>query len=141
MAMKNMKTYNQLLTLKTFKERFEYLKLDSQVGNITFGYARYINQKFYQSPEWRQVKRQVIIRDNGFDLGCEGYAIIGRPIIHHINPITIEDLTNKNPFVLDPNNLILVSDETHRAIHLGLSELLPSNELIERTPGDTLPWR
>lgn len=136
-----MKSYSELIRLKTFEERFEYLKLKGNVGGRTFGSERYLNQVLYQSPEWRNFRRKIIIRDNGCDLGMEGYSIDGiKIIIHHINPITIEDIKNRSPKIFDPDNVICVSHMTHEAIHYGDKNLLPS-VATERRPGDTCPWK
>lgn len=135
------KTYRELSRLDTFEERFEYLKLNGQVGESTFGWDRWINQNFYhRSPEWRSIRNQIIIRDNGCDLGVEGYEIVGRILIHHINPITMEDIETLSPMLLDPENLICVTHDTHNAIHYSDSSLL-RRAPVERTPYDTCPWR
>lgn len=136
-----MRTYSELITLQTFKERFDYLKLDGAVADVTFGFDRYLNQILYKSPEWRKVRDEVIVRDNGFDLGLEGSEITGRVIVHHMNPITIEDIVQHNPHVFNPEFLISVSHNTHNAIHYGDYDLIPQNELVIRTPNDTSPWR
>ena len=134
------KSYRELIRLKTFEERFEYLKTNSVIGEATFGSHRWLNQVLYTSPEWRQFRRQVIIRDNGCDLGMEGYSVDGdRIIIHHINPLTIEDVQNRDRKIFDMDNVICVSDRTHKAIHYGDKDLLPAVP-IERHPGDTLCW-
>lgn len=133
------KTYSELIKLKTFNERFEYLKLDGTVGRITFGSRRYLNQLLYRSTEWRQLRHKVIVRDEGRDLACEGYDIFGYTIIHHINPISIEDLQNNDPRIFDMENVILTSLSTHNAIHYGDEDLLPG-VVTERTKGDTLLW-
>ena len=135
------KTYSELIKIPTYKERFEYLKLDGIVGKDTFGYDRYLNQAFYNSPEWRRFRRDIIIRDNGCDLACEGYEIRGKIILHHINPITQDDLISRRRDVLfDPENIICVSHNTHNAIHYGDVNLLITGP-IERTANDTCPWR
>ena len=135
------RTYSELNILPTFKERFEYLKLDGQVGVDTFGRDRYYNQIFYQRDiEWRQARRQVIIRDLGCDLGLEGYEIHKGIIIHHMNPITIEDILNRNPDIFNPEYLICTSQKTHNAIHYGDSSLL-FQAPVERTKNDMCPWR
>lgn len=135
------KTYLELSELKTFEERFKYLQMNSFVGDVTFGYERYLNQKFYTSKEWRKVRRDVIIRDNGCDLGIPGRELVGKVYIHHINPITPKDIANQNlSALLDPDNLITVSFETHQAIHYGdISQT--TNLPAERKPGDTCPWK
>lgn len=134
------KRYSELVTLPIFKERFEYLKLNGRVGDLTFNGHRYLNQKLYQCNEWKTVRRKVIIRDAGCDLACEGYEITGKMLIHHINPITIEDVLERRYCVFDLENLVLVSFDTHNAIHYGDSNLL-SKELVVRTKNDTCPWR
>ena len=134
------KTYSELITLNTFEERFEYLRLDGSVGIQTFGFDRYLNQLLYNSPEWKRCRRDIILRDNGCDLALEGYEIYGRILIHHINPIAIDDITNRSPIIFDPENLISTTHNTHNAIHYGDEKLL-NRPLIERTKNDTCPWR
>ena len=131
--------YSELKCLATFESRYEYLKLTANVGEDTFGDARHINQYFYRSIEWRSVRREVVLRDEGLDLGCDGFLIGVAPIVHHMNPITIDDLVNFNPMILDPEYLITTSGPTHLAIHYGNIHLLPrlSNE---RRQGDTKLW-
>ena len=138
--MKNIKTYSELITIPTFEERFEYLKLDGQVGVETFGFDRYLNQAFYKSDEWLSIRDYVITRDNGCDLGMEGYEIYGRILIHHINPITKDDIIQRSRILLDPENLITTVKRTHDAIHYGDSNLLMKAP-IERRKNDTCPWR
>ena len=140
MTMKNIKTYSELITIPTFEERFEYLKLDGQVGAETFGFNRYLNQAFYKSDEWLSIRDYVITRDNGCDLGMEGYEIYGRILIHHINPITKDDIIQRSRILLDPENLITTVKRTHDAIHYGDSNLL-MRAPIERRKNDTCPWR
>ena len=140
MTMKNIKTYSELITIPTFEERFEYLKLDGQVGVETFGFDRYLNQAFYKSDEWLSIRDYVITRDNGCDLGMEGYEIYGRILIHHINPITKDDIIQRSRNLLDPENLITTVKRTHDAIHYGDSNLL-MRVPIERRKNDTCPWR
>lgn len=132
--------YSELLQLKSFEERYLYLKLAGEVGDPTFGYDRYFNQHFYHSSEWRRTRNQIILRDNGCDLGMPDYEIHGRIYIHHINPITKDDVEEFSDILLDPENLICVSFDTHNAIHYGDERTLPQ-KLIERVPGDTCPWR
>lgn len=139
-VMMSIKSYSELITIPTYEERFEYLKLKGTVGKDTFGYDRYLNQILYNSPEWRRLRRDIIIRDNGCDLACEGYDIRGRILIHHINPITIEDIKNRYSIVFDPDNLICVSHNTHNAIHYGDVNLLIIGP-VERTANDTCPWK
>lgn len=135
------KSYNEMIQYPTFEERFRYLKLGGSVGADTFGFDRYLNQKFYQSAEWKSVRDQVILRDRGCDLGVPGRDIYGRIYIHHINPLTIDDVSNLSPAMLDLNNLVCVSMDTHNAIHYGDEEYLNRNVYVERKPGDTCPWR
>ena len=133
-------SYSELITLPTFEERYRYLRKSGIVGEETFGSHRHLNQLLYRSPEWRSVRNQVIIRDNGCDLGMEGYEIRGRVYIHHINPITLDDILNRTPALFDMDNLICVSFNTHQAIHYGDESLLPIISFAERTPGDTKLW-
>lgn len=139
-AIQTMRTYSELSKLKTFKERFEYLKLDGLIGEETFGWDRYLNQVFYKSPEWRSTRDKIIVRDNGRDLGVEGYDIFGKIIIHHMNPMSLGDIANRNPDIFNPEYLICVSHETHNAIHYGDANQLNLGP-IERTVNDTCPWR
>ena len=134
------RTYSELILLPTFEERFEYLKLSGKVGEETFGFNRYLNQTFYKSKEWRRVRDYVIVRDNGCDLGIVGREIQGMVFIHHINPITIDDVKNNIEVCLDPEFLICTTDNTHKAIHYGDSGLLVLAP-TERKPNDTIPWR
>ena len=132
--------YSELITLPTFKDRFEYLRLNGVVGKTTFAAERYLNQAFYHSDEWQSVRNKIIVRDEGRDLGLEGFEIYGRVYVHHMNPITIEDVRLMNDCVLDLENLICVSYNTHAAIHYGdFSKIVALTE--ERTPNDTIPWR
>jgi hypothetical protein len=134
------RSYSELRQLSTFKERYDYLKLNGRVGAETFGYNRYVNQRFYRSTEWKHIRDQIIIRDNGCDLGVEGYDLHSRIYIHHLNPMTVDDIDQGRQMILDPDNLICVSFDTHQAIHFGDESLLPQLP-IERIPGDTCPWR
>jgi hypothetical protein len=137
----SIKTYSELITLPTFVERFRYLKLGGTVGEDTFGFERYLNQKFYQTIEWKNFRRKIIVRDYGCDLGVEGHEIHGSIYIHHLNPITIDDLRYRREEVLmNPENAICVSFETHNAIHYGDENILTIAP-IERTKNDTCPWR
>ena len=138
--MTNIKTYSELITIPTFEERFEYLKLDGCVGVETFGFDRYLNQAFYKSDEWLSIRDYVITRDNGCDLGVEGYEIYGRIIIHHMNPITKEDILQRSKFLINPEYLITTIKRTHDAIHYSDSNLLVKAP-IERSKNDTCPWR
>lgn len=133
------RTYSELSRLKTFDERFEYLKLDGKVAQPTFGFERYLNQLFYTSGPWREIRDKVIIRDNGCDLGLDGYEIYGRIYVHHMNPITAEDIRLRRPWILDPEFLICVSWDTHQAVTFGDKNLL-TKLMVERRPGDTKLW-
>ena len=134
------RTYSELIKLPTFKERFEYLSLKGCVGKETFGWERYINQAFYRSKEWKDVRNFVIVRDCGCDLGIPGREIPDRILIHHMNPILPKDIVLSNDFILDPEYLICTTHNTHEAIHYGNEDLLIS-EPVERTPNDTCPWK
>lgn len=135
------RTYSELIQRKTFKERYDYLNLIGEVGSETFGRDRILNQWFYSTQEWKKVREKVIIRDNGCDLGIEGYEIHDRVYVHHLNPITVLDLEEENwEVLLNPENLICTSHSTHNAIHFGDETSLPKVP-IERRPGDTCPWR
>ena len=131
--------YTDLVKLKTFEERFEYLRLNGAVGSDTFGFDRYLNQQFYRSPEWKKVRRDVIIRDEGRDLGVEGYELYNGIYVHHMNPIAPRDIVNAESWIIDPEYLICVSFNTHNAIHYGDASLLPKQP-VERKPNDTCPW-
>lgn len=133
------KCYSELSKLETFKERFRYLKLPGAIGDETFGWERYINQKFYTSHEWKQLRNAVIVRDMGLDLGCEGREIGGHIIVHHMNPIKPEDIARRSRFLLDPEYLISCCARTHNAIHYSDESIL-FDELVERKPGDTKLW-
>lgn len=134
-----MKTYSELCQIDDFYDRFRYLKLKGKVGESTFGFDRYLNQKFYSSKEWRDVRREVIIRDSGFDLGHEDFEICGKIHIHHINPISIDQVKRGDSDILNPEFLICTSHSTHVAIHYGDESLLPEI-LVARFPGDTKLW-
>lgn len=135
-----MRTYSELIKLPTFKQRFNYLKLNGMIGEETFGFDRWLNQVFYTSPEWRRVRDIVIVRDNGNDLGLDGFRIVGKILIHHMNPITYHDIVHREEDILNPEYLICVSHRTHQAIHYGNEDLLPVDP-VERRPNDTCPWR
>lgn len=135
------RTYSELITIPDYEERFRYLKLSGAVGAETFGYDRYLNQILYRTAEWKRFRRDIILRDNGCDLAHPDYEIIGqRILVHHINPITAEDVLNRSRKVFDPENVLCVSHNTHNAIHYGDENLLTLSP-IERTPNDTCPWR
>lgn len=134
------RTYSELITLPTFEERYRYLRIGGRVGEDTFGFDRYINQIFYKSKEWLSIRDQVIARDNGCDLGIPGREIHRRILIHHMNPITVEDIVNRSEFLLNPEYLICTVKNTHDAIHYGDENLLYKDP-IERTKNDTCPWR
>lgn len=135
------RTYTELSKLKTFEERFEYLRLDGEVGKETFGFDRIFNQQFYRSVEWKRVRDQVIIRDCGCDLGVPGHEIYGqRILIHHMNPISLEDLERRSEILMNPEYLITTIHNTHQAIHYGDADLLIKLPR-ERTKNDTCPWK
>lgn len=137
---KTIRTYSELITIPTFRERYEYLRLQGSVGEETFGFDRYLNQIFYRSQRWKSIRDQVIVRDNGCDLGVEGFDIHGKILIHHLNPITIRDIELETDFLLNPEFLICTTHNTHNAIHYGDSNLLVAEPII-RTRNDTCPWR
>lgn len=132
--------YSELIRFHTFEERFEYLMLKGQVGKETFGFDRYINQRFYHSEEWRQVKNRVIARDLGRDLGIEGYDIYGRIYVHHMNPILVKDIEECSEYLMDPEYLITTTFATHNAIHYG-DESFVILSPKERSPNDMCPWK
>ena len=134
------RTYSELSKLKTFEERFEYLKLTGTVGKEAFGYDRYINQILYNSIEWKRLRKKVILRDKGCNLGVEGYDLYGKIIVHHMNPITVDDIVNHSKYVFDPEFLISTNDTTHNSIHYGTDEK-PNVTPIERKLNDTCPWK
>ena len=134
------RTYSQLKQLQAFEERYDYLKLGGVVGEDTFGFDRYLNQNFYRSREWKHVRDEVIMRDNGCDLGVDGHEIRGKILIHHMNPITSEDIHRVSDYLLNPEYLICVAHRTHNAIHYGDESLIVTSP-IERTQNDTCPWR
>lgn len=136
----SIKTYSELTKLTTFEKRYEYLRLGGKVGEDTFGFDRYLNQIFYKDPEWLSVRDKIIIRDNGCDLGIPDREINGKILVHHMNPITKEDILSKSKYLLDPEFLICTTKNTHDAIHYGNSSILFTTP-IERTKNDTCPWR
>lgn len=136
----SIRTYSELSKLKTFEERFEYLRLNGRVGEETFGFDRYLNQIFYQSKEWQAIRDEVITRDNGCDLGIDDREIYDKILVHHMNPITQEDILNRSDILLDPEYLISTTKNTHDAIHYGDGSLLYTAP-IERSKNDTCPWK
>lgn len=135
------RTYSELIKLQTFEERFEYLKLGGKVGEETFGFDRYLNQILYTSPEWKSIRNSIIIRDNGCDLAMPGREITSEKIlIHHMNPITVEDILKRSDFVINPEYLVCTILNTHNAIHYGNSDLLYKDPVV-RSKNDTCPWR
>lgn len=140
MTMMNIKTYSELVTIPTFEERFKYLQLKGVVGKDTFGFDRYLNQRFYRSAEWKRIRDQVIIRDCGCDLGIEDRVIYGKILIHHMNPISEIDIVRATEFLLNPEYLICVTHNTHNAIHYGDEDLLVKGPVV-RTKNDTCPWK
>ena len=136
----SIRCYSELIEIPTFEERYKYLQLNGSVGKDTFGFDRYMNQAFYQSKEWKRVRDFVILRDNGCDLGVDGYTIYGKMLIHHMNPITVRDIATVSSFLMNPEYLICVSHTTHNAIHYGDENLIPKGPII-RTPNDTCPWK
>lgn len=133
------RTYDELTSFSTFEERFSYLSLKGDVGRSTFGFDRYLNQRFYTSREWKDIRNHVIVRDNAFDLGVPGYDIPMKPIIHHINPMSPEDLLDQSSWILDPNFLVTTQHKTHNALHFGVERLEP-RVVTARSPGDTTLW-
>jgi hypothetical protein len=134
------KTYSELITIPTFIERFRYLKIGGKVGRDTFSHDRYLNQVLYRSSEWRHFRRDIILRDNGMDLACDGYELVGSIIVHHIDPITIDDVLRRDPKIFDPENVVSTWLRTHNAIHYGDESLL-NLPPVERRPNDTCPWK
>lgn len=137
--MTKIRTYSDIRRIRTFEERFEYLSLKGVVGQSTFGFDRWINQQFYRSKQWKDVRNNVIVRDNGCDLGVLGYEIFADLIVHHMNPLSVEDIYNGESWILDPEFLITTSLQTHNAIHYGNERLLPRGPIV-RQPGDTKVW-
>lgn len=135
---KRIRTWDEMMELETFEERYRYLKIGAQVGKETFGEERYLNQRFYTSHEWRSIRNEVIARDLARDMACEGFDIHGKIIIHHMNPMMVEDLLEGNDDILNPDYLVCVSHNTHNAIHFGDDRQL--DPLVVRRPGDTLLW-
>lgn len=141
MNLETSKSYSELITIPEFKDRLLYLLLHGSVAKETFGYERHLNQVLYKCPEWRQLRSGIILRDNGCDLACDGYDIFKGAFVHHINPITIEDVLNRAPCVFDPENLITTQLDTHNLIHYGSENDIFNAAIIERLPNDTIPWR
>ena len=137
--MTRIRTYSELCRIDDYEQRFRYLQLHAQVGMATFGFERYLNQRFYTSAQWKQVRTEVIARDLGRDLGVEGYEIFDRVIIHHMNPMSVNQVTEADERILDPDYLVCVSHETHNAIHYGDTSLL-RKPFVPRQPGDTKLW-
>lgn len=134
------RTYSELTTFDSFIDRYRYLKLHGRIGESTFGFDRYLNQRFYASQFWKDIRNEVIARDLGRDLGVEGFEIPGKIIVHHMNPITVDDVLNRSESVFNPEFLICVSHNTHEALHYGDESLLLTSPIIRR-PNDTIPWR
>jgi len=135
-----MRTYSELVRIPTFEERFNYLKLDGRIAEETFGFDRWVNQRFYHSSEWKRIRDQVIVRDLGRDLASEGYEIGGKIIIHHLNPLVLKDLVELVPEIYNPDYLVCTSHQTHNAIHYGDRKLLPPT-VFQRSRNDTCPWK
>lgn len=131
--------YSELIRFNTFEERFDYLKMSGGVGRATFGFDRFVNQRFYKSREWQDVRNHIIVRDNGCDLGIEGYEIHERPLVHHMAPISLDNIVNNADWVLNPEFLILTTHKTHNAIHFGVDNPYPK-VVTSRTPRDTKLW-
>ena len=140
MILMTIRTYSELITIPTFEERYDYLRLGGKVGEETFGFDRYINQLFYRSKEWKSIRDRIITRDNGCDLGIDGREIYGKILIHHMNPITKDDILQRSEYLLDPEYLITTIKNTHDAIHYGDRSLLITSP-VERSRNDTCPWR
>lgn len=134
------RTYSELITLSTYEERFKYCDLFGKVGEETFGHNRWLNQVLYSSPEWKSFKREIILRDNGCEFALPGFEIFKYGTVHHLNPITKDDVLNRDPCVFDPENVVLVASDTHKFLHYG-SGPVPYKEPVVRKPNDTCPWR
>lgn len=135
-----LRTYSELIQIDDFYERFNYLRLNGVVGEETFGFDRYLNQEFYRSEEWKAIRREIIVRDDGFEMAHPDYEISGRVYIHHMNPVSQKDISNRSDLLLDPEYLVCVSFIVHQAIHYGDESLLPRDDIVERFPGDTKLW-
>lgn len=136
-----MRTYGELIKIENFLDRYEYLKLNGSVGTETFGFDRWLNQIFYRSPEWKHIREEVIIRDDGCDLGIRDRPIGGRIYVHHMNPIDVKSIVERKSILLNPDFLICCSHNTHEAIHYGNSDILLPDKFVERKPNDTIPWK
>ena len=136
-----LRTYSELILLPTFEERFEYLRLKGKVGEDTFGFDRWLNQNFYRSTEWKRIRDQVILRDEGCDLATPDREIYGRAVIHHMNPVSIQDIVDATEFLLNPEYLICTTPETHNMIHYGTVDGCLRTNPIDRKPNDTCPWK
>jgi hypothetical protein len=136
-----MRTYGELIKIENFLDRYEYLKLNGSVGAETFGFDRWLNQIFYRSPEWKHIREEVIIRDDGCDLGIRDRPIGGRIYVHHMNPIDVKSIVERKSILLNPDFLICCSHNTHEAIHYGNSDILLPDKFVERKPNDTIPWK
>jgi hypothetical protein len=137
--MTKIRRYSELRRFETFEERFEYLRLEGGVGRATFGFDRHINQQFYMSPFWEEIRNEVMIRDQGCDLGVPGYEIHYRPLVHHMNPMSVDDILHREDWILDPEFLILTTHNTHNEIHYGVRTSHPKI-VTQRTRGDTKLW-
>lgn len=135
------RTYSEMTKLSTFEDRFRYLMLNGNVSEETFGFDRYLNQRFYTSKEWRQLRNHIIVRDGGCDLGIPDREIFGKVMIHHLNPLSPRDIVNATDFLLNPEYLVCVSHDTHNAIHYGDVSYITNTLTLERKPGDTTPWK
>lgn len=135
------RTYSELILLPTFEERFEYLRLKGKIGEDTFGFDRWINQNFYRSKEWKRIRDQIILRDNGCDLGILDREIYGKAIIHHMNPVSVQDIIDATEYLLNPEFLICTTLDTHNAIHYGDASGVLRTNPVERKPNDTCSWR
>lgn len=138
--MKKFRSYSELIRLHTFEDRFNYLRLFGTVADETFGSFRYLNQAFYTSPEWRAFRDDIIIRDNGMDLALDGYRIFGPITIHHLNPISKDDIVDRADILMDPDQVVCVSSSTHKAIHYGSFDFINPDPIVRR-PNDTCPWK
>lgn len=136
-----MRTYGELIKIEKFLDRYEYLKLSGSVGAETFGFDRWLNQIFYRSPEWKHIREEIIIRDDGCDLGIRDRPIGGRIYVHHMNPIDVKSIVERKSILLNPDFLICCSHNTHEAIHYGNSDILLPDKFVERKPNDTIPWK